>query len=229
MKPETKKWMAVIVFYVIAVVIRALALQLEVPGEANWKYFLIDWATGIGPCIGALVAVLAFRRKFICSISGTSLVKSALCVLIPFLICFFLYRALSWVLLGFLFYSFLEEVGWRGYLQGELADMKAFPQALLIGAMWFFWHIHITFSVNGLIFLVILVFGAWGIGRIAKDTHSLIACACFHTLYNFSIHGFFHFTPAVMGIYVGVIVSWFLIWYAPWEKIFSGLRSNRAA
>ena len=103
MKPETKKWMAVIVFYVIAVVIRALALQLEVPGEANWKYFLIDWATGIGPCIGALVVVLAFRRKFICSISGTSLVKSALCVLIPFLICFFLYRALSWVLLGFLF------------------------------------------------------------------------------------------------------------------------------
>lgn len=214
------KWAAIIVFYVIAVVIRALALQLEVPGEANLKYFLIDWLTGVGPCIGALVVVFAFNRKFFCSITGTSIIKSALCVAIPFLICFFLYRKLSWVMLGFIFYSFLEEVGWRGYLQGELAHMKALPQALLIGTMWLFWHINLSFSVNTLIFLAILVFGAWGIGKIAKDTHSLVACACFHTLYNFSIHGFFKFTPAVICIYIGVIASWFLIWYVPWQKWF---------
>lgn len=123
-------------------------------------------------------------------------------------------------MLGFIFYSFLEEVGWRGYLQGELAHMKALPQALLIGTMWLFWHINLSFSVNTLIFLAILVFGAWGIGKIAKDTHSLVACACFHTLYNFSIHGFFKFTPAVICIYIGVIASWFLIWYVPWQKWF---------
>ena len=132
------KWLPIIVFYVIAVVIRALALQLDTPGEANLTYFLIDWATGIGPCIGT---------------------------------------------------------------------------------MWFFWHINLSFTVNSLIFLAILVFGAWGIGKIAKDTHSLVACACFHTLYNFSIHGFFQFTPAVIGIYVAVVVSWFLIWYVPWQKL----------
>ena len=218
---DKTKWAAIIVFYVIAVVIRFLALKIEVPGEANLRYFLIDWATGIGPCIGALVVVFAFKRKFFCSITGTSILRSALCVAIPFLICFFLYRKLSWVLLGFIFYSFLEEVGWRGYLQGELADMKGLPQALLIGTMWLFWHIHISFTVNTLIFWAILVFGAWGIGKIAKDTHSLVACACFHTLYNFSIHGFFKFTPAVIGIYVAVIVSWFLIWYVPWQRIFA--------
>lgn len=218
---DKTKWAAIIVFYVIAVVIRFFALKMEVPGEANLRYFLIDWATGIGPCIGALVVVFAFKRKFFCSITGTSILKSALCVAIPFLICFFLYRKLSWVLLGFIFYSFLEEVGWRGYLQGELADMKALPQALLIGTMWLFWHINLSFSVNTLIFWAILVFGAWGIGKIAKDTHSLIACACFHTLYNFSIHGFFKFTPAVIGIFVAVIVSWFLIWYVPWQRIFA--------
>lgn len=218
---DKTKWAAIIVFYVIAVVIRFFALKMEVPGEANLRYFLIDWATGIGPCIGALVVVFAFKRKFFCSITGTSILKSALCVAIPFLICFFLYRKLSWVLLGFIFYSFLEEVGWRGYLQGELADMKALPQALLIGTMWLFWHINLSFSVDTLIFWAILVFGAWGIGKIAKDTHSLIACACFHTLYNFSIHGFFKFTPAVIGIFVAVIVSWFLIWYVPWQRIFA--------
>ena len=36
------KWIPIIVFYVIAVVIRALALQLDTPGEANLTYFLID-------------------------------------------------------------------------------------------------------------------------------------------------------------------------------------------
>ena len=213
------KWIPIIVFYVIAAVIRALALQLDTPGEANLMYFLMDWATGIGPCIGALVVVFAFKRKFYCSVTGTSLIKSALCVAVPFLICFFLYRQLSWVLLGFIFYSFLEEVGWRGYLQGELEGMKPLPQALLIGTIWFFWHINLSFTVNSLIFLAILVFGAWGIGKIAKDTHSLVTCACFHTLYNFSIHGFFQFTPAVIGIYVAVVVSWFLIWYVPWQKL----------
>lgn len=220
------KWAAIIVFYVIAVVIRALALQIDVPGEANLKYFLVDWATGIGPCIGAIVVVILFKRQFFCSISGSSLLKSALCVAIPFLICFFLYRKLSWVLLGFIFYSFLEEVGWRGYLQGELADMKPLPQALLIGTLWLLWHVNLSFGLNTLIFWAILVFGAWGIGRIAKDTHSLIACACFHTLYNFSIHGFFEFTPAVIGIYVAVIASWFLIWYAPWAKWFSAKQDH---
>lgn len=40
----------------------------------------------------------------------------------------------------------------------------------------------ISFSWGGLIFLAILIFGAWGIGHI--------------TLYNFSTHGFFQFTPA---------------------------------
>lgn len=220
MKKSITKWAAIVVFYVIAVVIRALALQIEVPNEANLKYFLIDWATGIGPCIGALVVVFTFKRKFFCSVTGSSLFKSALCVAIPFLICFFLYRKLSFVLLGFIFYSFLEEVGWRGYLQGELKGMKALPQALLIGTMWLFWHINISFTVNTLIFWAILVFGSWGIGKIAKDTHSLVTCACFHTLYNFSIHGFFEFTPAIIAIYVGVIASWFLIWYAPWREWF---------
>lgn len=214
------KWVAIIVFYVIAVAIRAAALQIDVPQEANLKYFLIDWATGIGPCIGAIVAVLIFKRKFFCSVVGKSLLRSALCVAVPFIICFFLHRKLSFVLLGFIFYSFLEEVGWRGYLQGELADMKPFLQALVIGLMWLLWHINLSFGINTLIFFAILVFGSWGIGKIAKDTSSLVTCACFHTLYNFSIHGFFEFTPAVISIYVAVIASWFIIWYCPWHKWF---------
>ena len=205
---------AICLFYLIAVVVRYLALQIECTStEVDLPYMLRGWAEGVGPCLGALVAVLLLKRKFYCSVGGTSLLKSVISVAIPFAICFFLHRVLSFVLLGFIFYSFLEEVGWRGYLQGELKDMKPWSQALIIGSMWFLWHLQFSLSVNALVFWVLLVFGAWGIGRIANDTKSLMACSCFHVLYNFSSHGFFQFTPLVIVIYVVVIVSWFVIWY----------------
>lgn len=214
------KWIAIIVFYIIAVVGRYLALQIEGTTTVDFHYMLRGWAEGVGPCIGAIVAALLFKRKFFCSVTGGSLVKSTITVAIPFIICFFLHQQLSYILLGFIFYSFLEEVGWRGYLQGELQDKNELVKSLLIGTMWFVWHLQFVFSIRALIFWALLVFGSWGIGRVAKDTHSLVACACFHVLYNFSSHGFFQFSTAVIGIYVAVIISWFVIWYSPWEKWF---------
>ena len=219
---KAKGWVPIAVFYVIAVLIRAITLQMGRSDVADISYFLAAWAQGAGPCIGALVAVFLFKRNFFCSITGVSVIKSVLSVAVPFVIVFFLQRELSYVMLGFIFYSFLEEVGWRGYLQGELRDMKPFTQAVLIGVLWFLWHVNISISWGALIFLAILIFGAWGIGRIASDTHSLVACACFHTLYNFSVHGFFRFSPAVICLYVVVIALWFIIWYVPWGKISFG-------
>lgn len=139
---------------------------------ADITYFLKAWAQGAGPCIGALVVVLLFRRKFCCSITGTSVIKSLLSVAVPFIVVFFLHQKLSFVMLGF-------------------------------------------------------IFGAWGIGHIADDTRSLVACACFHTLYNFSTHGFFEFSPAVICLYVGIIASWFMIWYVPWDKWARNLLGSR--
>jgi len=222
MKTETKKkWLAIAVFYALAIVIRAITLEMDNPTSFNLQFWLIAWGEGIGPCVGALVAVLVFKRKFYCSITGTSIVKSLLSVSIPFLVCFVLHQQLSFILLGFIFYSFLEEVGWRGYLQGELQDMNPVLQVVIIGTMWLIWHINIGFDIQTLIFWAVLLLGAWGIGRVAYDTHSLMTCACFHTLFNFSKHGFFQFTPLVIAIYVGVIASWFLIWYVPWDRVVS--------
>lgn len=216
--------MAIALFYVIAVIIRALALKYQDLNARTFVVWLWNWARGIGPCLGAIVAVLVFKRDFYCTITGTSFWKSAISVLLPFAICFFLNRSLSFTLLGFIFYSFLEEVGWRGYLQGELKDINPFLRILIIGLMWFFWHISINFSIGSLIFLVILLFGTWGIGCIARDTKSLVACACFHTLVNFSNQGGVSFTPTVIALYVVVIAGWFLIWYVPWGKLLSRKR-----
>lgn len=215
---SVKKWLPIALFYVIAIVVRALSFNMDRSNVVDMNFFLRAWAEGIGPCIGAIIVVLLFGRKFFCSITGTSIIKSVVSIAIPFLICFVLYRELSFVLLGFIFYSFLEEVGWRGYLQGEFEDKSPMIQSLIIGVMWYLWHIHISLSIGSIMFLVLLIFGSWGIGRIARDTHSLVACACFHVLFNFSNKGFFEFTPSVIALYVVVIMSWFLIWYAPWGK-----------
>lgn len=218
---NVKKLTAIAVFFVVALIGRYIGLQMECERVVDLNYILKNWTEGVGPCVGALVAVFLLGRKFYCSVAGSSVVKSVISVLIPFVVCFFLYEELSYVLLVFIFYSFLEEVGWRGYLQGELMDEKPLVQALVIGTMWFLWHINISLSVGSLIFWAVLVFGAWGIGRIANDTHSLVLCACFHTLYNFSTHGFFAFTPGVICAYVLIVISWFVIWYTPWSKVFS--------
>lgn len=220
-KVAIRKWLAIALFYVIAVVIRALVLRFQDLQADTFMVWLWSWARGIGPCIGAIVTVLVFKREFYCSITGTSIWKSVVSVLLPFAICFFLNRELSFTLLGFIFYSFLEEVGWRGYLQGELKEMNTALRILIIGLMWFFWHVDINFGIGGIIFLAVLLLGTWGIGCIARDTKSLAACACFHTLFNFSNQSGITFTPTVIALYVAVIVSWFIIWYVPWEKILS--------
>lgn len=216
---ETKtKWVAIALFYMIAVVTRAVVLKYQDINADNFTVWLWNWARGIGPCLGTIAAVLVFKRKFYCNITGTSIWKSVLTAAIPFTICFFLNRELSFTLLGFMFYSFLEEVGWRGYLQGELKEMNTALRVLIIGTMWFFWHITINVSIGGLIFWGILLLGSWGIGCIARDTKSLTACACFHTLFNFSNQGNFSFTPMVITIYIVIVATWFIIWYVPWNK-----------
>ena len=224
---ETRtKWIAIASFYVISVATRALALKYEDLDASPIVVWLWNWARGIGPCVGALVAVLTFKREFHCTITGTSIWKSVLTVAIPFFVCFFFDRGLSFTLLGFIFYSFLEEVGWRGYLQGELKEMKTIWRVLVIGLMWFFWHITIGFNLGSLIFLAILLLGTWGIGCIARDTKSLVACACFHTLWNFSSQSSLSFTPTVIALYVAVIAAWFAIWYLPWGRIFPFCQQN---
>ncbi len=210
------KWKAIALFYVIAVLIRAIVLRNEDFGSSPFSYWLWAWAEGIGPCVGALVAILVFRRRFYCTLTGKSLMKSVITVALPLVICFLLDRGLSLTLLNLIFYSLLEEVGWRGYLQGELKDMNPPLRVFVIGTMWFLWHITVGLNLASLAFYGVLLFGSWGIGNIARDTRSLIACACFHTLFNFI--RFVQFTPVVIALYVGVFVSLLAIWYMPWKK-----------
>ena len=211
--------MAIALFYAIAVITRYVVLQYDHLPYTGIVRLLVDWASGVGPCLGALAAVLICKRRFYCSIIGTSLLKSVITVAIPFTVIFVLNHEISYIWLAFVVYSFLEEVGWRGYLQGELKDMNHALRVLVITGMWFFWHIQISMSIGSLVFFVIIFLGSWGIGLLARDTHSLTVCACLHTLGNFSFKGLFEFTPGIIALYVAVFIIWHLLWYVPWSKI----------
>jgi len=59
-------------------------------------------------------------------------------------------------------------------------------------------------------------------GKVASDTHSLLFCAAFHGIVNFSKHGLLSDT-AYLTAFIGVIVFWVAIWYfisrTPWGNM----------
>ena len=97
----------------------------------------------MSPLIGALVAILVFRRKMIPSVWGTSASKSILTLVVPFII--FGLRDFKEIGLNslytflYLLYAFFEEVGWRGYLYSELNHNKLIHRLLFTTVLCFFW------------------------------------------------------------------------------------------
>lgn len=178
---------------------------------------------GIGPTLGTLVVMYFFKRNLFCNIIGNSLKRSISCIVFPILLLLIFDRIngvrTSLLLLGCVFYAFLEEVGWRGYLTGELAEWSQLKRIITITTLWFFWHANIPLDGNGLIFFVILLLSSWGLDQLAHDTRSLILCACFHGIFNLFKHN-----NGILNNYITIslliisIISWFFVWYYPFNK-----------
>ena len=93
------------------------------------------------------------------------------------------------IFLGFivLLYALFEEFGWRGYLQQELQIDNEWIKYGIIGFLWYAWHWDFLGDVTltgQLFFLVGLIFGSLGIGKIAEKTNSILVCATIHALGN---------------------------------------------
>ena len=84
-------------------------------------------------------------------------------------------------------YGLLEEIGWRGFLQQQLQGLPKIWNILIVGTLWFVWHLNFDLTTMNLAFLGLLFFGAWGIGVVADTTKSLLAVAAFHSLNNVRI------------------------------------------
>ncbi len=120
-------------FYVLAVLIRVVSTRFETIDPSHVK--LWDFVGGLSPLIGAIVVILALRRKMKTSLLGTSVTKSILTLAVPFVLFGIVdYKEIGlclWLLFVYLLYAFFEEVGWRGYLYNELIGCKIIHRLLL--------------------------------------------------------------------------------------------------
>lgn len=199
-------------FYVIALVLRLITLAVGNKYPTLWGNYAFQLSTGLGPIVGALVAMTIFKRKTVYTISGKSVWKSILTIAVPCLV-FGIIGGLAMGLLCLLafVYGLLEEYGWRGFLQNELRDLPMWQYVLIITAMWFLWHLDLS-QRHILSFFLLLFFASWGIGKVANDTHSLLFCAAFHGIVNFLKHGLLSDTTLLLA-FVCVIVFWIVMWY----------------
>lgn len=214
----------ILTFYFIAVICRIVSVYV-LPAlfvDARQSIWL-QLCEGVGPTLGALAVIYFFKKRMFCSIMGTSKLRSIACIVLPILIFFFFDKMngakASLVFLGCISYAFLEEVGWRGYLTGEFAGTSLLKRVLIVTAFWFFWHVNFPLGIGSLVFFAILLLASWGLDQLARDTHSLVLCACFHGIFNMFKHnnGLLDNWVTISLLAIS-IASWFIIWYFPFRK-----------
>jgi membrane protease YdiL (CAAX protease family) len=199
---------------------------------------------GIGVLLGAVIAIKLMKKSKRSSMSlfGTSKTKSLLLFILPILV--FAIIGINNELemnsniygfiagLGIFIYCIFEEYGWRGYLQDELSELKPWKRFLLIGFLWYLWHLPFlsnTDIVDNLIFLGMLIFGSWGIGQIAIATKSIIACAAFHFVVNiFTVNQLIRngFDGNLKWIAIGIILTVSILIVSKWTKLAENTNGN---
>lgn len=95
-------------------------------------------------------------------------------------------------------YVIFEEMGWRGVLQQELRAVSPAIRYLVIGSIWYLWHLFFLSGdidpVREVTVLAILIAGSWGLGEIAIKTQSILLCSVFHLAANIVM-----FSPLIAG------------------------------
>jgi uncharacterized protein len=84
----------------------------------------------------------------------------------------------------FLFYALSEEIFWRGYLINALMPLGRFNNYLLVGLMWWLWHIPISSQFDNVKFFLMIVGGSFLIGKFVEATHSFLTTAGIHSIMN---------------------------------------------
>lgn len=155
---------------------------------------------GLIPTFGLVVGSFFLRRNFkksAISLFGKSASYSVLILVLPILCLTIvgvdnslaIQNNLFGLIIGTftMFYAFLEEYGWRGYLQPALSTkFNKWTTYIIIGFVWYLWHWYFLRSDHNpkLIMLPILIGASAGIGEIGKTTKSLLICTALHGIAN---------------------------------------------
>ncbi len=197
MNSQSKKIVAIVIFYAIAISLRYYTNIIEPDFLSDLNPYLRIVITALGPFIGGLVVIRFLNRPNFLTLFGLGIWKTVAIIAIPMVL-----FSLAWVLetgtfsinlvkvIGALMlYALLEEYGWRGYLQSELSGMKRIFKYLIITVLWFVWHLDFTLSLDNLLFFLLLFGGSYGIGFMADRSKSLIMVALFHSFSNIAQSG----------------------------------------
>ncbi|WP_437921851.1 CPBP family intramembrane glutamic endopeptidase [Sphingobacterium sp. LRF_L2] len=212
------KYFAIGLFYIIAVLCRYVGAKTDFLKDIDNGYLHI-LLLGIGPTLGALITFVVFRIPTNLSLKGTYAtiwIPLIVYTIFPALLIATVYYVQEGnfpLLLMFtvLLYGLLEEIGWRGFLQEQLAKLPIIYANLLIAILWFVWHLNFAWNTGNIIFFFIILAGTWGIGKVYKKTHSLLAVAGFHSLNNFFRNGI-HGTEITLIVILLTVWVGFMIW-----------------
>jgi hypothetical protein len=204
---------------------------------STWSYLITEGILeGSGIFVAGLLGLYLLRkqRKVETSFFGTSKSKSLFMAFVPTLLLITIGVQNKYEInvhlfgliaaFGSFIYCIMEEYGWRGYLQEELQFLQPVIKFLLIGFIWYAWHLSFLTEatlVDNLFFLGTLILGSWGIGKVAELTHSILACSCFHLIVNIFMYNHF-FNNAFSGkskliILVVSVLLWIII-LVQWKK-----------
>ena len=162
----------------------------------SFAVLFLGWVPALGLFIGSLLLRKKLDKKKT-SIAGNNLRYSAVIISIPILCLtiigvknnFGIQMNLFGAFIGVftMIYAFLEEYGWRGYLQEEL--MPKFNKWIaysITGITWYIWHWYFLREGNDAKFFMIpiLIVASIGIGEIAKSTRSILICTALHGIVN---------------------------------------------
>ncbi len=203
----------------------------------TWIYLLLTaFLEGSGVFIGALISIylLSKQRGIEISLHGTSRNKGLLMAVIPILLLTIIgvknEQGLNPHLYGFFavsgsfIYCILEEFGWRGYLQEEFKNQNPIKRYLLIGFIWYFWHLAFLGNstvYDNLFILGMMILGSWGIGKIVELTKSIVASACFHLIiqimtFNSLIKNGIDLTQKLLILVISILL--WIILLRKWDK-----------
>lgn len=210
---------AIAVFYIIAIACRYIAVKTNVLNAVDNIYLSI-LLRGVGPAIGAFAAIKIFNLTVPLSLKGiykTIFIPFAVYWILPaVLIATVYYFVLEKFPLLFMFtvllYGLLEEIGWRGFLQEQLKEIRPLFATLIIAVLWFVWHLNFELTSGNLLFFGIIFFGSWGIGKIYSKTGSLLAVAGVHSLNNFFVEGVHQKELIIIGVLLTIWIGFVMVY-----------------
>ncbi len=233
-------WTEIAAFYIIAVLSSApfrlglISFEDLIPPLPYGLNILFSVFRGIGPFIGYLVVFYIMNSKVkrgITLLGGKSIISflSISPILIGLAVVGVenkenINKHFFGFISGFtlITYALFEEYGWRGYLQQALEPIKLPVRIIIIGTLWYIWHLNflnpnITLQIH-LIHYFSLLAGAWGLLKISEVTSSLLFVSAVHLTFNILMDVNCTLLEKT-GIITTSIITWFcLILYLTRKK-----------